>query len=546
MKLKKLLAVGTTSLLAVGFLAGCGSKQAQAPKDTVGISSKDIIATADSSLNTDNIGSQALVDTMEGLYRWKGKTLVPGVSTKIVKPTNNGLTYTFKLRKDSKWSNGDPVTAQDFVYAWKRTVDPKTKSQYAYIFEGIANAKDISAGKKPVDTMGVKAIDDHTFQVNLEKPIPYFNKLIANATFYPLQEKTVKKWGKKYGTNSKTMIFNGPYKLVNWNSPDNSWKETKNNKYWNSKAVKVKNLKYQVVKDNSTSVNLFQANKLDRAQVSGDTAKQMKDNKDYGEVKQNSTFFIEMNQEKNPLFKNQKIRQALSLALNRKQLVDKVLGSGCSPANSITPAKMAYDPQDNSKDFVAQTSKTGKANASYDLKKAKKLWKEGLAETGNTGKKLDLVLLGDDTDSSKKRDEFLQNQLGKLPGLKITINDVPFKSRLNRAISGDFDLVVTGWIADFPDPINFLTLFTEGASNNNGKWVNKEYNDLVKKSMNEDANNPAARWKDMQDAQNIINEQQGVIPLFQNGEAYLTHKRLKGVDFGSSGTYNQMSLYTKE
>ncbi|MBA1434006.1 peptide ABC transporter substrate-binding protein [Bombilactobacillus bombi] len=548
MKLNKLLVAGATVLLSASALVGCGSSssKAQAPKDTVRISEKDVIATMDSSLNTDIIGTQNLTNTMEGLYRYKGKDIKPALATKVVQPTNNGLTYTFPLRKDAKWSNGDPVTAQDFVYAWKRTVNPKTKSQYAYIYEGIANAKDITAGKKPVDSLGVKALDKHTFQVTLEKPMPYFSQLMASATFYPQNPKTVNKWGKKYGTNSKTLVFNGPYKLVKWSSANNSWTEIKNNDYWNAKDVKVKKIQYQVIKDASTSLNLYQANKLDRALITGDTSKQMKGSKGYGIQKQNSTFYIQMNQQKDTIFKNQKVRQALSLAINREQLTKKVLGNGTTPAHSFTPSNMSFDPQNKSKDFTSETAKTGKANATYDLAKAKKLWKEGLAETGNTGKKFNFVLLGDDTDIAKQQNEYLQNQLEKLPGMKVTLNNVPFKSRLSRSDNGDFDLVVTGWNADFPDPINFLTLFTSNASNNKGKWNNPEYDSLVNKSMTEDANNPAARWKDMVAAQNIANEQQGVIPLYQNGEAWMTHSRVKDLDYGPSGSYNMVSLRVKD
>ena len=548
MKFKKLLITGATVILSATALAGCGSSssKSQAPKNTVRISEKDVIATMDSSMNTDVIGAQNLTNTMEGLYRYKGKDIKPALATKVVKPTNNGLTYTFSLRKNAKWSNGDPVTANDFVYAWRRTVNPKTKSQYAYIYEGIANAKDITAGKKSVDSLGVKAVNDHTLQVNLEKPIPYFSQLMTSSTFYPQNPRTVNKWGKKYGTNSKTLVFNGPYKLVKWSGADNSWTEVKNNSYWNAKDVKVQKIQYQVVKDPSTSLNLYQSNKLDRASLTGDIAKQMKKSKGYGIIKRNATFYITPNMKKQPVFKNEKIRQAISLSINRPQLTKRVLGDGSVATNSFTASNMAFDPQDKSKDFVKETSASANKYAKYDPTEAKKLWKQGLAETGNTGKKFNFTLLGDDTDTAKKQNEFLQNQLEKLPGVKVTLNNVPFKSRLSRSDNGDFDMVVTAWNADFPDPINFLTLFTSDSSYNYGKWNNPEFDALVNKSLTDDANNPAARWKDMIDAQNIANEQQPVIPLYQQGEAWMTHARVKDLDFGPAGSYNMVSLRIKD
>ena len=547
MKLKKLFVANVLALFSTVILVGCGSTSSQksAPKGTVRISSKDIISTMDPSLNTDVIGAQNLNNTMEGLYRFKGKNIKPALATNLAKPTNNGLTYTFKLRPNAKWSNGDPITASDFVYSWRRTVDPKTKSTYSYIFEGITNAKDISAGKKPVNSLGIKALNKHTLQVDLEKPVPYFNTLLTSPTFFPQNKKVITKWGKKYGTNSQTLVSNGPFKLVKWNSPDNSWTEVKNDKYWDAKDVKVQKLQYQVVKDASTALNLYQSNKLDRVLLTGDSAKQMKNAKDYKIQKESTTFYVAPNIKKVALFNNTKIRQALSMSVNRQQLTKKVLGDGKVASLSTFPAKMTFNPE-TKVDFAKETQASAVVTNSYNPTKAKQLWQEGLSETNNKGKKFSFTLLGDDSDVAKKQAEFLQNQFEKLPGLKINVTNVPFKSRLARAKSGDFDLLVTGWSADFPDPITFLTLFNTDASNNDGKWSNTEYDNLVNKSLNEDANNPMARWQDMKAAQNLSNREVPAIPLYQNGEAWLTKSRVKNLDYGPTGAYNMISLRLKD
>lgn len=547
MKLKKLFVANVLALFSTVILVGCGSTSSQksAPKGTVRISSKNIISTMDPSLNTDVIGAQNLNNTMEGLYRFKGKNIKPALATNLAKPTNNGLTYTFKLRPNAKWSNGDPITASDFVYSWRRTVDPKTKSTYSYIFEGITNAKDISAGKKPVNSLGIKALNKHTLQVDLEKPVPYFNTLLTSPTFFPQNKKVITKWGKKYGTNSQTLVSNGPFKLVKWNSPDNSWTEVKNDKYWDAKDVKVQKLQYQVVKDASTALNLYQSNKLDRVLLTGDSAKQMKNAKDYKIQKESTTFYVAPNIKKVALFNNTKIRQALSMSVNRQQLTKKVLGDGKVASLSTFPAKMTFNPE-TKVDFAKETQASAVATNSYNPTKAKQLWQEGLSETNNKGKKFTFTLLGDDSDVAKKQAEFLQNQFEKLPGLKINVTNVPFKSRLARAKSGDFDLLVTGWSADFPDPITFLTLFNTDSSNNDGKWSNTEYDNLVNKSLNEDANNPMARWQDMKAAQNLSNREVPAIPLYQNGEAWLTKSRVKNLDYGPTGAYNMISLRLKD
>lgn len=558
MKVKKIVVAGAILSLVSMFLAGCGGKSASTTDSKNGsgkkanensvirISERDIIPTMDSSLATDVISNQNISNTMEGLYRYDKKQVKPAISTKVVKPTDNGLKYTFPLRKDAKWSNGDPVTADDFVFAWRRTVNPETKSQYAYIYEGIKNAKEIIAGTKPVDSLGVRSVDKYTLEVTLDTPIPYFDQLVTAGFFYPQNQKNVEKWGKDYGTSSKTLVFNGPYKLVNWKGSDNSWVEEKNDDYWDAKNVQVKKLEYQVVKDSNTTLNLYQNGKLDRAQLTGDTAKQMKGSEGYGVTKKTSSAMLVPNVKKVDIFKNAKIRQAMSLSINRKQLTDKVLGDGSVANDTIIPAGMSFDPTDKSKDFVKQTNKSAEKYGRYDLKEAKRLWEEGLKETGNIGKTFNLVLLGDDFDGAKKQAEYLQNQLEQLPGLKLTVNNIPFKARLARAKNGDFDILISGWTADFPDPINYLTLFMTDSSYNDGKWSNTKFDDLVIKSMTKDANDLSLRWKDMIDAQDIMNEEQGAIPLYQRGEVWMTNKRIKNFEINPSGHYDMNLVEVKD
>ena len=279
MKVKRLVA-GAMVFASAALLAACGSKSSSSSSETFNRMEKDVISTMDNAHITDVISGQAAVDTGDGLYRYKGKKLEPAVATKVVKPTNNGLTYTFNLRK-TKWSNGDPVTAKDFVFAWKRAADPKTKSEYAYLFSGIKNADDITAGKKAASTLGVKAEGDYKLVVTMDRPVPYFSTMMVNPVFFPLNQKTVDKYGKKFGTQSKYLVFNGPFKLTNWNGTGNSWDEVKNTSYWNAKQVKLDKIHVQVVKDSNTAANLFATKKLDDAVLTGEIAKQHAKDKDY-------------------------------------------------------------------------------------------------------------------------------------------------------------------------------------------------------------------------------------------------------------------------
>ncbi|GEO46872.1 peptide ABC transporter substrate-binding protein [Companilactobacillus kimchii] len=544
MKSKKYLLALLPIFLFVLVLSGCGSATEKDSKDTLAINSGDVIATMDSSMNTDAIGAQHLTNTMEGLYRYDGKDLKPAIAKKVVKPTNGGKTYTFDLRH-TKWSNGKPVTANDFVYAWRRTVDPKTASQYAYIYTGIKNADKINAGKKPVNTLGIKALGKYKLEVTLENAIPYFNTLMASSTFYPQYKPSVEKAGKQYGLSSTGMVFNGPFKLVNWNVSKNSWTEVKNNKYWNAKSVKLKTLKYYVVKDPNTGLNLYDANRINRYEkLGGDTARQVSSYKTFSMDKQTANFYLELNQKKYKFFRNAKIRQAISMSINREQLTNNVLGKTGGIEHTIVPVGMSYNPTtkvDFTKEKMLQSSNQ---YTEYNPKEATKLWKEGIKETGQ--KNLSFTLLGDDTDNSKKQNEYLQGQMEKnLPGIKITLSNVPFKSRLDKSTSGNFDIVVTGWNADYPDPVTFLDIFTTGNVQNNGKYSNAQYDALINKSKTTDATNEDARWQDLLQATKILTDDQGAIPLYQSYQANLTRSNVKGYRITPNGSYNLVTAYKK-
>lgn len=544
MKFKKyLLALFPIFAIAL-ILSGCGSNTEKDDKKTLSISSSDVIATMDSSMNTDVIGSQNLSNTMEGLYRFDGKKLQPAVAKKIVKPTNNGKTYTIELRH-TKWSNGKSVTAQDFVYAWRRTVDPKTASEYAYIYSGIKNADKISAGKKPVNTLGIKALNKYKLQIDLDTPIPYFNALVVNSPFLPLYKPAVEKAGKQYGLKSAGMVFNGPFKLTNWNVSDNNWTEVKNNKYWNAKKVRLNKVEYYVVKDANTGLNLYDTNRINRLQqISGDTARQVSSYKSFSISETASNYYLELNQKKYKFFRNKKIRQAISMSIDREQLTDNILGKTGGIEDTLVPTKMSYNPKTGTDFTKEKTLDSVNKYSEYNPKLAKKLWKEGLKETGQ--KDLSFTILGDDTDAAKKQNEFIQGQMMKtLPGLKISLQNVPFKSRLDKSISGDFDMVVSAWTADFPDPISFLDCFTTDSSINDGKYSNKAYDALVKKSKTTDANDEDARWQDMLEATKILTEDQGAVVLYQLNQANLTKSNVRNYRISPNGGYNLVTAYKK-
>ncbi|QPB55800.1 peptide ABC transporter substrate-binding protein [Lacticaseibacillus paracasei] len=538
MKVKRLVA-GAMVFASAALLAACGSKSSSSSSETFNRMEKDVISTMDNAHITDVISGQAAVDTGDGLYRYKGKKLEPAVATKVVKPTNNGLTYTFNLRK-TKWSNGDPVTAKDFVFAWKRAADPKTKSEYAYLFSGIKNADDITAGKKAASTLGVKAEGDYKLVVTMDRPVPYFSTMMVNPVFFPLNQKTVDKYGKKFGTQSKYLVFNGPFKLTNWNGTGNSWDEVKNTSYWNAKQVKLDKIHVQVVKDSNTAANLFATKKLDDAVLTGEIAKQHAKDKDYVGDKQGRTTYLDMNEEKVPDFKNLKLRQAVAMAINRDEFANKVIGDGSFGISTITPENSGSNPK-TGEDFSKEAAKESKTVQTYDLKKAKQLWAEGLKEVDKSGE--DVTLTTDDTDVAKKSAEYLQSALEQLPGMKVSISSVPFKTRIQRSLDGSAQFILSGWQGDFPDPISFLDLYTTGNTYNFSHWSNKQYDDLIKASKGTDANSETKRYDDLLKAQELLSKESPVATLYQTVQGHLRNPKLKGATFSPANMYNFVGAY---
>ncbi|KRL08885.1 oligopeptide ABC superfamily ATP binding cassette transporter, substrate-binding lipoprotein [Schleiferilactobacillus perolens DSM 12744] len=541
--------IAAAATVAVALLSACSGNKSSSTgstgaKTTWSRMEGDIISTMDPSLITDAISGQAATDTMAGLYRYDGSDLQPDLATAVVKPTNSGKTYTFKIR-NAKWSNGDAITANDFVFGWRRTVDPATKSQYAYLYSGIENADAIMAGKKKASTLGIKAVNKSTVEVTLEHAIPYFETMLVNPAFFPQSEKAVDQYGSKYGTQSKYLVFSGPYKLVGWNGTNNSWKETKNDSYWDKKNVHIDQINVTAIKDPSTAYNLFKSGKLDDASLTGDQAAQAKSDPSYQGVKQASTFYLEMNEKKIPAFKNTKIRQAISMTINREEYIKKVLQDGSIVAPNLTPSGLATDPA-TKKDFSAEAAKTGSQYTKYNPKEATKLWTEGLKEAGL--KDLNIELLTDDGENSKKTGEYLQNTFEKnLPGLKVSISTVPFKTRLARSTAGQFDMVMGGWSADFPDPITFLDLFTSNNSYNRGKWSNAEYDKLIDESKTTYANNAEKRWDVLLQAQELLTKEQGVIPIYQRVQAHLVKQgKISGLKTTPGGAYDFVGATVKK
>ena len=537
-KIKK-FTLAAVSVSAAFLLAACGSQQssssASKDKQVLKLSATAPLDTIDISKAT---GYGQTGNVFESFYRL-GKNGQPAAGlAKSGTVSKDGKTWTFKLRSNAKWSNGEKITAQDFVYSWRRTINPKTASPYAYLFSGIKNADEIIAGKKSPSSLGIKVLNQETVQVKLNRPIAYFKVLMAYPLFGPQNEAFIKKTGKKYATSSKYMLYSGPFKITGWKGTNDTWSFVKNNQYWDKQAVKLSKISYQVVKTTNTGYQLYQQGKLDLTPLSSEQVKQLKKNKDFKTYPYSYVAFLAYNfQAKDATVKkalsNKNIRLALSLSLDRKILTSKVFGDGSSVPTGFVASGLAYDPA-NKEDFAKEQKVANTVD--YNEKLAEKYWKTGLNELGL--KKLNLTLLAsNESTNADALTQYLQSQWTKvLSGINVKVNSIPSKNAYTKASSGDFDIYVSGWGGDFSDPMTFMQILQKGTSYNYGKWNNAEYNSLIKKALTTDANDVNKRWQDLVKAAQVANADQAVSPIYQQTTAYLQNSKVKGIIHNNAGT----------
>lgn len=536
-KLKGVLAGVVTISLGM-LLAACGngnsSNKSAAQSGTLNLSTTAPLDTIDISKST---GFGQTGNVFESFYRL-GKNGKPTAGlAKNGTVSKDGKTWTFKIR-DSKWSNGDPIVAQDFVYSWRRSLNPKTASPYAYLFSGVKNADAIIAGKKSPNALGISAPDKKTVVVKLNRPIAYFKVLMAYPLFGPQNEKVVKKYGNRYATEAQYQVYSGPFKIKGWNGTNDTWSFVKNNDYWDKKAVKLNKIHYQVVKSNNTGYQMYQQGKLDLTPLSSEQVKNLKSNNDFTQYPYSLVRFLlynfkDKNQINRAALNNKNIRLALSLSIDRDVVTKKVLGNGSTLPTGFVANDLASNPKTGI-DFAKEQAV--KNTVDYNPALAKKYWQKGLQEIGQKSLTFDVLSSNDETDSDQLT-QYLQSQWTKeLKGIKINITNIPDKSTTSRAQQGNFDIYLSHWGGDFNDPMTFMQIPMTGTSYNYGKWSNSTYDNLVKKAGNEDANNPEKRWNDLVKAAKIVNGNQAITPIYQQTTAYLQNKRVHGLIHNTAGT----------
>lgn len=521
-----------TSLLltVILILSACSSKKSLYSDD--GQVFRKVIpqdmTTLDTALITDAVSGDIVGQSFEGLYSIdKGDKVTLGVAKDMPKKSNGGKTLTIDLRKNAKWSNGDPVTAYDFVYAWRKVVNPKTASEFAYIMSDIKNADAVNSGKKPVNELGIKALNKYKLQIELERPVPYINELLALNTFDPQDEKIAKKYGEKYGTNADRAVYNGPFKVTNWQVEDKIQLE-KNDKYWDKKNVKLDKVNYKVLKDQQAGASLYDTGSVDDTLITSEQVGKYKGSKALNYRLTAATFFIKMNEKTVPEFKNKHLRLAIAQAINKKGYVKSVLNDGSLASNNFTGVGTAKTP--DGKDFASTVSSPLK----YNPKDAKANWKKAQQELGK--KEFTFTMNTQDTPSAKISAEYIKSQIeSNLPGVTLKIKQMPFKQKTTLELANNYESSYSGWSPDYPDPTAFLETMTKDNAQNNTDWDNKEYNELLKEANGSLLREPEKRNEALQKAESILLHDAPVAPVYQKGEAHLTNPQVKGIQYHKVG-----------
>jgi oligopeptide transport system substrate-binding protein len=489
MKSRKWIALLLVLVLAVSMgIAGCGKKEVKADKEQfLNLNLGADVRTLDASKATDSPSKDILAEIYEGLTRMEndGKKDIPtAAGAEKWETSSDGLVWTFHLR-DHKWTDGKPVTAKDYVYSWTRLLDPNTASDYAYFLYCVKGGEAFNGGKGKAEDLGLKAVDDKTFQVTLERSIPYFILLTPFSNLFPIREDGVKAGGEKYGQDASQVITNGPFTIAEW-AKGSKIVLKKNDTYWDAKSVKLTSVTYLEVKEEAPRMQMFDAKQLDATGARGDYLVKYKKLADSGQLQYRTgctpvTFYECYNcVDKDKLFTNSKIRLAFSLAIDREAYVKDVYKRGIA-AYGYAPYEL-INGEKLYREAVPEPLKEIKD------KDPKELLKLGLTELGlDPNGKYTVNYLSQGQDAlTRTIAEFLQNQWQTKLGVTVKLDSVnDFPQFLDRMDRGEFQIAGSGWQGDYNDPMTFFDMFTTGNGNNSGKYSNPKYDELIKKVSTE-------------------------------------------------------------
>ena len=522
-KLKKLCAVALTLALGMSVFTGCGNSDQEGYLIyNLGEDPKTI----DPTLNNSSGAGTIIENAFEGLMRLdENEKAEPGVAESY-EVTDDKLTYTFHLREHAKWSDGEPVTANDFEYAWVRALTKETAAEYAYQLYYIKNGENFYNGKATREELGIEVVDDYTLKVTLEAPTPYFLELTAFTTYFPVRQDIVEANPDGWALEPETYVSNGPFTLTKWDLKE-QMVFAKNENYWNASEVKLPGVVYKMVTDVNTAYASLKSGEFDM--VDSVPPAEIASGQEEGLVTISpnlGTYMLIFNvgkqstlsEEVKEVLSNAKVRKALSIAIDRKGLVENVTKGGQIPAYSFVPSGITNE---NGEDF-ASTHYYDENNA--NIEEAKKL----LAEAGYpNGEGIPTLSFMFNTEGDHKLvAQAIQQDWAKI-GVNVNLENQEWKVFLSTRQQGGYQIARHGWGGDYVDPMTFLDLWVTGGGNNDAGYSNPKYDELVNAAKVEaDVNK---RWDMLKEAEDILMEDMPIIPLYYYTKPKAMKPEVKGV-----------------
>jgi len=490
------------------------------------------VASLDPQLATDGTSFEVIANYTDGLMQMdaSGKS-VPAIA-ESVDVSADGLTHVFHLRKDAAWSNGTPVTADDFVFGWQRAADPANASEYSYMLSDIGqivNAAEVISGAKPVTDLGVKAIDDKTLEVKLIVPVSYFDSLMYFPTFYPVNRAFYDGLAAgTFGTSPETVLSNGAFKLDSYEPATLAFSLVKNTSYYNAASVKLDGLNYQVVKDSQQAFLSYQNGDLDIVKLSGDQVDQVTGDIELKVVGAGYMWYLTMNGKDVAALGNANMRLALTNAVNRASIVKDVIKDGSVATYTAVPPQFATGPDGS--DFSEDQTKFVEY-CSDDPAKAAEYYEKAKEELGTDTFTFEL-LLEDQTETQNVAAVLKEQIEGALPGVTMNLKVEPKKQRVEDIQNGNYEVCLTRWGPDYADPMTYLGMWITDNSNNYGLWSNAAYDQLIADcTTGKYITDAAARWAAMYEAEEIVMKEAVIAPLYTKADANMIKSVVVGIEF---------------
>lgn len=516
----------TAAMFLLNALAGLTSSAAGMSRMAVDVENNTITSylrqeppQMNSMLATDAVSGMVLAHVMEGLLRYNQYgELVGGVAERW---QLDGNTMTFWLRDDARWSNGEPVTAHDFEFAWKNLLSPSVGSQYAFILYPILNAEQANNGDVPIDDVGIDAVDDRTLVVTLATPIAYFDRMVAFVTYLPANEAFYRQTDGRYGADADEMLYNGPFMMTSW-VHGASMRLEKNPYYWDADRIRLDAINFaHMTSDSSTLLNLFKDDQIVMADLGSEMLEEaMLQGWTLNQFMEGTVFYTDFNHRQERLTSNLNLRKAMALVHDSGELVNKVIKlPGYLPGKSLFPVWLPGVDDSFREEYPAPVYQRDIAQARVYLQRA-------LDELG-LDRLPPLVLLTGDTPVSRIQAEYYQEVFKRNLDIDLVIDAQIFRQRLEKMTAGDFDLVAAGWGPDYNDPLTFGDLYASWNLNNRGRYNNPALDAQVRIAQN--SLDMTERMQAFAEIQRIIHEDVVMMPDYERGYVYVTHPQVRGI-----------------